>query len=63
MITTNFPSSSIWFATAIQILLWGSPNLRIDFQNSAAFLAKILNTQYNLERPSSTYIIANQQAI
>ena len=62
MITTNFPSSSIWFAIAIQILPWGSPKLRIDFQYSAAFLAKILNTQYN-SRTSKFDIIANRQAI
>ena len=64
MVPTNFgSSSSIWFATAIQILPWVSPKLRIDFQNSIAFLAMInLNTQYNF-RTSKFDIIANRQAI
>lgn len=66
MAATNFGSSSIWLATAIQILPWGWPKLRTDkqiskphgYQNSAAYSAKIVNPQYNF-RTSKFEITAN----
>lgn len=66
MAATNFGSSSIWLATAIQILPWDRPKLKTDkqiskphgYQNSAAFSAKIVNPQYKF-RTSKFEIIAN----